>query len=769
MRDYVIINGTNSNTITGLAINLLPPISKPPLRVMTEEIDGRDGDLITDLGYGSYDKTMTISLWGSFNIDTIIGFFNSEGTIVFSNEPDKYYNFKIINQIDYEKLLKFKTAEITLHCQPFKYPLVETPIEIINEYVDGEGENINLNNTKASTMKIDLKGNTTQNGTPTPSSPIDVNVVSGDNEVVVCGKNLYKSNTSYTWTSSNTTWYFINGSDGAWGSNMGDKTELKAFVKNGTTYTIGVNISGVSGFELRYGDETGLYPTWNEVSGRYTATFTANKNGVVVLRAKVNNGDTCTISNLMFVEGNQAQTYEPYTGQNYPLYLGVENLFNYLTTPIASSGSTDIQIETITDGIKLTSKSTNTWVNARYLIMNIEKYPNGKVTLSSNINGTYTNARRINIVSCDSTGNNRTVLNSIETTLNGYFTATATLPSTFTSTNNYLMLVFYSSAGTAPTVGNYVEYTNIQLELGSKANSYTPYGTMPIELNKIGTYQDYIYKTDKWYLHKEVGKVVLDGSESWATWYQTSNSNIGFYYSMSGLAKIGVESDYNGALWCDKFSEAQTRYDIYIGTSEAIKQCGGTGSQYIALGLAKTNLSDWSTSTNAINSLKTWLGNNNVIVYYVLQTPTNTEITDANLINQLESLKGAMSYEGQTNISQVNNDLPFILKVKGTKEGSGEGIINNIGNIYAKPIIALEGTGNIGIYKNGTQYFEVDMSSDNEITIDTEKMEAYHNGVLKNRKVIGDYNKFTIDEGNNNIEITGELTKATISNYTRWL
>ena len=36
-----------------------------------------------------------------------------------------------------------------------------------------------------------LLGQTSQNGTPTPSSPIPVNVVSGDNTINVCGKNLF--------------------------------------------------------------------------------------------------------------------------------------------------------------------------------------------------------------------------------------------------------------------------------------------------------------------------------------------------------------------------------------------------------------------------------------------------------------------------------------------------------------------------------------------------------------------------------------------------
>lgn len=130
MVNYVIINGVNSNTIPGLAINELPPISKPMQRSLIEEIDGRDGDLITKLGYGAYDKIMTIGLFHTFDINQVIAFFNGSGTITFSNEPDKVYNFTILDQIDYEKLLSFKTATVTIHCQPFKYPTTNTPISL---------------------------------------------------------------------------------------------------------------------------------------------------------------------------------------------------------------------------------------------------------------------------------------------------------------------------------------------------------------------------------------------------------------------------------------------------------------------------------------------------------------------------------------------------------------------------------------------------------------------------------------------------------------
>lgn len=121
MRNYIILNGISSLTISGLLIQSLPPISKPKQRVEVEEIDGRDGDIVTYLGYGAYEKDFKIGLYGSYDIDEIIDYFNSQGTVTFSNEEDKYYNYQIIEQIDFNKLLRYKEATVKMHIQPFKY------------------------------------------------------------------------------------------------------------------------------------------------------------------------------------------------------------------------------------------------------------------------------------------------------------------------------------------------------------------------------------------------------------------------------------------------------------------------------------------------------------------------------------------------------------------------------------------------------------------------------------------------------------------------
>lgn len=127
--NYIILNGTPSTNITGLLIQTLPPISLPLIRTKVETVDGMDGDIVTKLGYGAYDKQFSIGLYGNYNIDDVVGYFASSGDVVFSNEPDKVYKYQNLEQIDFERLIRFKTALVTFHVQPFKMALNEIPVE----------------------------------------------------------------------------------------------------------------------------------------------------------------------------------------------------------------------------------------------------------------------------------------------------------------------------------------------------------------------------------------------------------------------------------------------------------------------------------------------------------------------------------------------------------------------------------------------------------------------------------------------------------------
>ena len=123
--NYIFWKGKDSRDVNGLIICELPPITKPKMRTKVETIDGRDGSIITELGYEAYDKTLEIGLTRNYDIDEIIDYFNGEGMLNMSNEPDKYYRGKIIDQINYERLVRFKKAKIKINVQPFKFSAIE--------------------------------------------------------------------------------------------------------------------------------------------------------------------------------------------------------------------------------------------------------------------------------------------------------------------------------------------------------------------------------------------------------------------------------------------------------------------------------------------------------------------------------------------------------------------------------------------------------------------------------------------------------------------
>lgn len=153
--NYVIWNHNDSREINGLMICELPPITKPQMRVKETIIDGVDGSVIEELGYESYDKTIAIALKSGADIDNIIEYFTGNGEVIFSNEPNKYYRASIIKNIDYARLLRYRTAKITFRVQPFKYANDE--VEIYNYSNSKEMTVTNIGNYKSKPI-ITIKG-----------------------------------------------------------------------------------------------------------------------------------------------------------------------------------------------------------------------------------------------------------------------------------------------------------------------------------------------------------------------------------------------------------------------------------------------------------------------------------------------------------------------------------------------------------------------------------------------------------------------------------
>ena len=203
-----------------------------------------------------------------------------------------------------------------------------------------------------------------------------------------------------------------------------------------------------------------------------------------------------------------------------------------------------------------------------------------------------------------------------------------------------------------PTGCKYIRFsyyntsTDVQLEQKSTATTYQPYEsqTYPInlgamELCKIGDYQDYIYKDNgKWYKHSEIGKVVFDGTENW---YENVNN---IQATLSSITFISNSECFSNYFKSVLYSSSEFGISVY--------QSGNT--PYVRVNQGKTKIGGLST-------FKAWLSSHNTTLYYPLATSTNTEITDQTLIAQLDNFEKAISYNNQTNISQENNDLPFII------------------------------------------------------------------------------------------------------------
>ncbi len=166
--------GVPSTTIPGLLICELPPISKPQMRTKETIIDGRDGSIVEDLGYATYEKTIIIGLHGNYDINEVIKYFTGEGDLVLSNELDKVYKARITAGIDFERLIRFKRASVKFLVQPGKYKRDEVFKE--TEVATASGTSIVLNDSANATIKNIVVG--------------DRSKTEGQVEIKTTGKNL---------------------------------------------------------------------------------------------------------------------------------------------------------------------------------------------------------------------------------------------------------------------------------------------------------------------------------------------------------------------------------------------------------------------------------------------------------------------------------------------------------------------------------------------------------------------------------------------------
>lgn len=524
--------------------------------------------------------------------------------------------------------------------------------------VSDEGDNLTLDGTANCPMKMELKGNTEQ--------------------TTYTGKNLFDKSTIVAGDITNDA------------PNIRLSSRQNLYLSAGT-YTISTNLSSPFRYAV-YVQNVGVppltdYPTYILNSGWQTSssyTFIINEGGYFALALSKENNAGLTVSeitnNNIQLEANSTVTsYEPYVGgspspsPDYPQDVRVvtgNNSVKVIGKNIAYIGWASDFVNRINNNAKAKLEvydgknclafypsAGNDDYDNKYMFKPIGGFKeNTQYTFKIDKYST-SEFGDMDIVYTDGSINEITGLTS-----NSWNSIVKT--STANKTIKYLKVRWGSSNW------QYIDLDTFMVYEGTTPTTYEPYQsqTYPInlgtmELCKIPntSYQDIIFHAingdsfydtldnatkqtltyGKWYKHSEIGKVVLDGSESdWVV------------YTTNVFRKT-------------KISEIRSCLSNYytFNNTEYIGQLSN-GQFGIANSSNAYSLCFKNTSISSVADFKAWLSTHNTIVYYVLATPTNEEITDTTLISQLNAIENSVSYDTQTNIVQENYSEPFIINAE---------------------------------------------------------------------------------------------------------
>ena len=567
--------------------------------------------------------------------------------------------------------------------------------------ISGEGSNFTLQDTIEDNVleSVTIKGDTTQQ------------TYSGKNLLKVYQTSGTISDHGVTFTMQNDGSILIDGTSngniwlefcGSFAATTSTKTTPVVNLDSSKTYILSSTIrSGTyepngsnAGMTMQYNYPNQETAVWNLNGG--SATF-SGANGVyrVWLRIYSGNAFNNCILQPQIESGSQATSFEPYVGgtpapnpdypqtvntvtgrqvvtisdgdsqsQSYEVNLG-KNLFNL-------ENSLDNYFVTVGTGTQVYTNNDKTFVTAtfennkvtfsnyqttgwRWLSKTVNLEKNTTYTISGNIESS------MRVVGFDSlaSGSNGTLIQEFVPSANKY------PPGTFDSGSyKYIVISLY------PNEVSGKSFEDIQIEKGSTVTTYAPYYT-PIELCKIGTYQDYIYKSSgNWYVHKAIGKYTFTGSESWNNAGEAGTGYNGYYRNLTG---IGIQIASQSPCYMTGFRQKQYSYNV----QELCFMVTYAGNGTIIMITKFQNASD----------LQNYFSNNSNDFYYRLSTPTDTQITNADLIAQLEALLGATTYDGQTVFTVSSPNQLAILNVSVLARTDGGVVWDNYGAEWE------EGTG----------------------------------------------------------------------------
>lgn len=348
-------------------------------------------------------------------------------------------------------------------------------------------------------------------------------------------------------------------------------------------------------------------------------------------------GKVTTFDNVQLELGSTATSYEPYVG-------GTASPNPSFPSPIQNVTG---DVEVLVRDTKIFDKST---IQAGDIINN-----NATIRLCSRQEiwikaGTYTFTTNITSPFRYLVGIENVGVPPLSNYPNYIYNSEWQTSSSLTFTINepgYFTLQLSKTANAQLTVD---EVMNFDYSLTAHEEQTLPLTLGTIELCKIGMAQDYFYKeNNKWYLYKAIDKVDMGD----LTWLYSA----GRLYTNSSISLINGNEGANiipNNILCTVYSKI-TPATWYAKTTQGLS-VGGNG--YGDSGAVLVYDSNYTNGTTFKNDMS---GN---YLYWGLKEPTITEITDTTLIEQLDAISNAISYDEQTNISGTSDEANPLFSVE---------------------------------------------------------------------------------------------------------
>jgi hypothetical protein len=481
-----------------------------------------------------------------------------------------------------------------------------------------------------------------------------------------------RTNRGITFTVNNDGTLTLNGqSDGTGASTLSFFANYSTplVIKSGTYYFINPGDSTIN-FQIFDGTNYYGFSAQNGYSRTFASNISARQIYIQISNNSPTNFNNFKVYPMLTTMANPTVAdYEPYVGgipapnPDYPQPVQVVTGEQTVTITDGAEESQEYEVNlgknlldmaaTENGGIDANGAdavAADNWRTVGY----ISALPNTTYTYS--MNGTLSQGYVLRFYQYDANYN----FISPRTEANGQNLTATTRPNT-----RYIRLSIYSAVGTMTE--SMVRGAKLMLELGSTASSYASYFE-PIELCKIGTYQDYIYKSgNDWYVHKATTKYTFDGSDD-EQWGLATNSR---FYCNANLYSGGVLPASNAGnfqAYCNSLTPMDYNTSWNSTTNYTTSVAVNNTSNPRIVNKDHTTLA----------SFETWLSANPVTLYYPVITPTDIQITNADLVAQLEAILAANSYVDTTVLTVTSNDLPASLTVS-TLRKSLAGIIEAIG------------------------------------------------------------------------------------------